>query len=503
MRKGQRVGLKARVKATIEQHGLLSPGETVVVGVSGGVDSLCLLALLRELAPEYGVALHVGHLNHLLREEACDEAARVQALCATWSIPCTVGAVDVRAVAQTQRLSLEEAARKARYRYLGTLAREVGANAVAVGHQADDQAETVLMHLLRGAGLSGLRGMQPLTWLDAAELRSDEVDLEQSSPRIRLIRPLLGVWRQELQAYADATGLEPVSDVSNSDHTFFRNRLRHELLPVLETYNPKIRDVLCRTAEALAGDHELLERAVQDAWVRTVVASDTNMVQYDRARLLFEGPGMQRALVRRGVQWLRSSVRDLSWSHVAGALAVLHEGNVGARATLPGGLLLTLGYDRVLLAGAEVAWPSEDRPRIDRDLTLNIPGMCTLPDGRWRVGAEYLARTALPADWRKGFGPYHAWLDADRLDHPVHLRPRRTGDRLMPLGMQGSQSVKELMIDCKIPAQERESLPILACGTGVAWVAGLRIDGRFAIGDGTVRVLHLWFEPHAPDEEER
>ena len=231
--------------------------------------------------------------------------------------------------------------------------------------------------------------------------------------------------RQELQAYADAMGLETVSDVSNSDRTYFRNRLRHELLPVLETYNPKIGDVLCRTAEALAGDHELLERAVQEAWERTVVASAADMVQYDRGRLTSEAPPMQRALLRRGVQLLRSSLRDLSWAHIAGALAVLHEGRVGARATLPSGLLLTLGYDRVLLADEGVAWPSDDRPRVDRDLSLAIPGSSTLPNGRWRVVADYVDRTSLPADWCESPGPYHAWLDADRLDTPVVLRPRR------------------------------------------------------------------------------
>ncbi|MHB1317120.1 MAG: tRNA lysidine(34) synthetase TilS [Anaerolineae bacterium] len=495
--------LRARVGAAIQQYGLLSSGETVVVGVSGGVDSLCLLSLLRELAPEQSVSLHVGHLNHLLREEAFDEAARVQALCAAWSIPCTIGAVDARALAQSERLSLEEAARKARYRYLGTLAREVGAHSVAVGHQADDQAETVLMHLLRGAGLSGLRGMRPLAWLDEEGIGPESAGLEQGVRRVRLIRPLLGVWRRELQAYADATGLEPVSDVSNSDPAFFRNRLRHELLPFLETYNPRIREVLCRTAEALASDQELRERAVQEAWERTVLDSDPAVVLYDRARLTSEGQAMQRALLRQGVRQLRSSLRDLSWSHVAGAVAVLRAGKVGAKAMLPGDLMLTLGYDRALLAETAVGWPSADRPRLGVELSLTIPGVFTFPDGRWRVVSELVDRSSLPADWPARPAAYHAWLDADRLVMPLRLRPRRSGDRLVPLGMQGSQSVKELMIDCKVPAQERDTLPILECRAGLVWVVGLRIDGGYAIRDDTVNVLHIWLDPQAPGEEEQ
>ncbi|MFO7698108.1 MAG: tRNA lysidine(34) synthetase TilS [Anaerolineae bacterium] len=494
--------LKAQVRETIEQHGLLSPGDTIVVGVSGGVDSLCLLALLRELAPEYGVTLHVGHLNHLLRVEARDEARRVEALCAAWSIPYTGAIVDVRALAQVERLSLEEAARKARYNYLGTLAREVGASSVAVGHQADDQAETVLMHLLRGAGLDGLRGMRPLSWLDEDCPDRADAGAPQRGWHIRLIRPLLYVTREQLDVYADDLGLEPVSDVSNSDRTFLRNRLRHELLPELETYNSNISATLCRTAEALAGDYELLERAIQDAWERAVVACEPALVLYDRALLSGQPTPMQRALLRRGVQTVRRSLRDLSWIHVAGAIAVLQGGQVGARASLPGGLALTVGYDRVMLAAEGTLWPSEDRPRIDRELTLTVPGASRLPDCRWRVVSEIVDRGAVPPDWCEGREPYHVWLDADRLDWPLRLRTRLSGDRLTPLGTQGSKSVKELLIDCKVPAQERDTLPILECATGLVWVVGLRIDGRYAIRDDTVSVLHIWLEPQAPEEEE-
>jgi tRNA(Ile)-lysidine synthase len=211
---------------------------------------------------------------------------------------------------------------------------------------------------------------------------------------------------------------------------------------------------------------------------------------------------MQRALLRRGVQTVQRTLRDLSWTHVAGAIAVLQGGQVGARASLPGGLALTVGYDRVMLAAEGTLWPSEDRPRIDRELTLTVPGASMLPDCRWRVVSEIADRDALPAEWCECFGPYHAWLDADRLDWPLRLRTRLSGDRLTPLGTQGSKSVKELLIDCKVPAQERDTLPILECATGLVWVVGLRIDGRFAIKDGTVRVLHVWFEPQAPEEEE-
>ena len=398
---------------------------------------------------------------------------------------------------------MEEAARTARYGFLGQLARQIGAHSIAVGHQADDQAETVLMHLLRGAGLAGLGGIRPLSWLDEERPESVNAGTDMEAGRLRLVRPLLGVTREQLRLYATAEGLVPLMDPSNADRTFFRNRLRHELLPLLETYNPSIRAVLCRTAEALAGDHELLQIAVQEAWEATVLSSDPEMVLYDRAVLAALPLPMQQALLRRGVQCLRRSLRDLSWTHVADATAVLGGGHVGQRATLPGGLQLTLGYDRVMLAAAGTGWPPADCPRLRGELILSAPGTCTLLNGGWRVVSEVVDRTDLPVDWRKGPTRYHAWLDADCLAWPLRLRARRAGDRLMPLGMQGSQSVKELMVNCKVPAHERGTLPILECATGLVWVAGLRLDRRFSIVEGTSSVLHIWFEPLPGAEEEQ
>jgi tRNA(Ile)-lysidine synthetase-like protein len=281
------VDLKAQVSQTIDRYELLPVGDTVVVGVSGGVDSLCLLALLCELAPAYGVTLHVGHLNHLLRPEAAGEAITVRSLCEHWSLPCSVGALDVRSLASTEKLTLEEAARLGRYRYLGGLARQVGATSVAVGHHADDQAETVVMHLLRGAGLAGLRGMRPLALLDEGQSDRDQ-EAPGASHRIRLIRPLLSITRAQLEAYASERGFAPAIDALNNDRRYLRNRVRHELLPVLQTYNPQIRASLCRTAEALAGDFELLQSAVEEAWDRTVRQSDSARVVFHRRRLWAE-----------------------------------------------------------------------------------------------------------------------------------------------------------------------------------------------------------------------
>src|SRR5512136_1681899 len=276
---------------TIDRHDLLPRRGTVVVGVSGGPDSLCLLHVLHALAPEYGVALHVAHLNHQLRGTDADEdAAFVQRLAAEWSLPCTVAARDVTAYAEHERLAIEEAARQMRYGFLAAVAQQVGSKTIAVAHHAGDQAESVLMHVIRGSGVAGLRGMRPRSRIgemrlapegdarNAARRKPDgALDLPQASD-LCLIRPLLYVERAEIETYCATNGLRTRFDVSNLDQTYFRNWLRHTVLPLLAEHNPGVRDVLCRAAEVAATDYELLHAEMERAWAQVVWTSDGAIV---------------------------------------------------------------------------------------------------------------------------------------------------------------------------------------------------------------------------------
>jgi tRNA(Ile)-lysidine synthetase-like protein len=272
--------LLTSVRHAIEQHNLLTPGDTVVVGVSGGPDSLCLLHILQHLSHTLSLDLHIAHLNHCIRGEDADaDAAFVAHVAAEWQLPISVETVDVPAFARAQKLALEEAARCARYHFLARVAHGIGARTIALGHNADDQTETVLMHWLRGSGLAGLRGMLPATQLADYRLIGDWPtcsDRETHSPASALttshlpsftiIRPLLGVPRADIEAYCIQHDLHPRFDRSNLDTTYFRNRLRHELIPYLETYNVNIRQVLRRSATAIAADYDLLRDQVQAAW---------------------------------------------------------------------------------------------------------------------------------------------------------------------------------------------------------------------------------------------
>lgn len=479
-----------------------------MLGVSGGPDSLAMLHVLRRLAGEYGVMLHVGHLNHGLRgAEADADAAHVAALSAEWGIPCTVESADVAAVARERRLAIEEAARQVRYAFLARLARAVGGRTVAVAHNADDQVETVLMHLLRGAGLAGLRGMRPVSRLEELRLADPSLSADEAVPpgrtgcapygpsweeggaSIRLIRPLLEVTRADVEAYCRAHGLQPRFDASNLDRTFYRNRLRHELIPYLETYNPNVRQVIRRMAEAIAGDYDLLRQQLAEVWPRVVRHASSEALTLDLTVLRGLPVGLQRSVLREAVHCLRRSLRNINWVHIDDAVRVLAEGQVGAAATLPRGLLLTIGYDVATLAPAGHAVERSHVPRIAGEIApLPVPGRTPLGGG-WVLVIERIPRGALPDDWRENPDPYVAYLDAERCAGPLALRTRREGDWFIPLGLGHRQRVRDLMINAKVPRDERDGLPLLTCGSEIAWVVGLRLDERFAVTHETTEVL--------------
>ncbi len=503
------MSLERTVRETIGRYALLPAGEVVVLGVSGGPDSLAMLHLLSRLAGEYRVALHVGHLNHGLRGADADaDASYVAAMSREWGVPCTVDSADVAALAIERGLAIEETARQARYAFLARLARAVGGRTVAVAHNADDQVETVLMHLLRGAGLAGLRGMRPASRLEEMRLgdpslredgdaspgrtafapyRQSLRDDEDSS--LRLIRPLLEAPRTEVEAYCRAHGLRPRFDTSNLDRTYFRNRLRHELIPYLETYNPNVREVIRRMAEAIAGDYALLRQQLVEVWPRVVRHASDEAIVFDLALLRGLPEGLQRSVLREAVHRLRRSLRDISWVHIDDALRVVMKGQVGAAATLPRGLLLTVGYDVITLAPVGYSTSRPDVPQITREIApIPVPGRVALQGG-WVFDVARIPRKALPPDWLRNPDPDLAYLDAGRCAGPLGLRPRREGDWIIPLGLGHRQRLRDLMINAKVPRDEREGLPLLACGDDIAWVVGLRIDERFAVTEDTTEVL--------------
>jgi tRNA(Ile)-lysidine synthase len=470
------------VRRAIQRHHLLVPGETVVVGVSGGPDSLCLLHVLRELSPELSLSLHVAHLNHRMRGEDADvDAAFVAALAASWGLPATLGTADVPALARAHKLAPEEAARRARYAFLARVAEQIGARTIAVAHNADDQTETVLMHWLRGSGLAGLRGMLPATQLE----------------EMTLIRPLLDIPRAEIEAYCAAHELQPRFDRSNLDTTYYRNRLRHDLLPILETYNVNIRQVLRRSAAVVAADYDLLREQLEMAWKRVVRGESDQAVTFDLDDWRALPPSLQRSTLREAIHRLRRALRNIDFVHVENAVEILSGGQTGDQVTLPQGLMLTVGYDTFTVAGEDYrALP--DLPLLlgGEPLPIALPGRTRLPGTGWTLRAEILPHAQVPDAALTAARGWRAHLDAAALGESPVLRIRRPGDRFCPLGMGGrGKRVNEFMINEKIPAAWRDHVPLLAgAGGQVAWVCGWRLDERARVTPVTQQVAWLHFE---------
>jgi tRNA(Ile)-lysidine synthase len=488
--------LLERVRRTIERECMLARGDAVVVGVSGGPDSLCLLHVLCRLRESYALTLHVAHLNHQLRgTEAETDAQFVARLAAEWGLPVTVESVDVAAFAHERRLALEEAARQARYAFLSCVARQVGAHKIAVAHHADDQVETVLMHWLRGAGLSGLRGMQPVTSLRGLRL-GEEQDATAHSRDLLLIRPLLEVPRSEIEAYCATHGLQPRFDRSNLDTTYYRNRLRHELLPLLETYNPRIREVILRSASLAAADYACLREQTEAAWGRVVRAENQQAISFRLRPWRVLPLAMQRSTVREAIHHLRRSLRNIDWVHVDNALQVLREGGTGMAATLPSGLRAQLGYDEFMVADEGYEPPPPDLPLLRHgELALRIPGVTPLPESDWRITTRIVAPCDVEDETLRPATRWQAYLDYDLTGKELRLRTRRTGDRFWPLGLgDRPTTVNGFMTNAKVPRVWRDALPLLVSPTQMLWMPGWRIDERAKVTQDTRRVLVLTFE---------
>lgn len=293
------------VRRYVLRNELVRPKERVVVGVSGGADSVCLLHVLVGLRESLNITLHVAHLNHLLRgSESEGDARYVSRLAKRLGVPATVESREVSAYQAEHRLSLEDAARQVRYRFFAEVAERVGAARVAVGHTADDQAETILMHLVRGAGPTGLLGMRPLTLWTSPGVAG-----------LTVIRPLLGVSREETRAYCHQHRLVPREDSSNLSLSPFRNRIRQELMPLLQSYNPRIGDALVRTSDTLAMDLSFLEEYVSELWPE-LAAEEDGAIVLDRAYIASLHPALQRHLLRRVTREVLGDLEDIEWKHI-------------------------------------------------------------------------------------------------------------------------------------------------------------------------------------------
>ena len=476
-----------QVRAFARESDVLRPGDLLVVAVSGGPDSVVLLHALREMAPELGLALHVAHLDHGLRGEAGRGDARfVAELAREWGLPATIGAADVPRYRDETGLSVEAAARAVRYAFLAHLVARLGARGVAVGHTADDQVETLLLHFLRGAGLAGLRGMPPVQRLQvrgAARWRELWRAEAAEESQLTILRPLLAIWRAQVAQYATDHYLSYRHDASNEDVSYVRNRVRHQLLPALLTFNPNFKEAVLRTARLLTEDYAYLQGVADKAWSQ-VAREGPGAVTLDAPAFQSLAPSLRRLLIRKAVARLVGEPSDLGAEHVEAVLELAARGRTGAAVSLPRGLQALLSYDTIMLLHRMPAVP----PLPTQGTAVRIPGVTEVGSG-WRATAQVRDGPCPPGER----DAWHADFDLDRVGEPVLVRRWLPGDRVR-LGAGGRKKLQDVFVDNKVPRWQREAVPVVVGPGGVVWAVGEAVDQPARATSESHRVLCLRFQ---------
>ncbi len=452
--------LARKVERTIVRHSLLLPGEKVVVAVSGGPDSVCLLAVLRAMAKELDLVLHVAHLDHLFRgAESAEDARFVSELAQRMELPATIERFDVPAYCRERGLSAQEGARKVRYGFLEQVARDIEADRIATGHTADDQAETFLMRLVRGAGVSGLSAIPPV--------------------RNNIIRPLLDATRDEVLEYLQAAHLEFRTDSSNAKAVYTRNRIRREVLPLLKSFNPRIVETLAAEAALLREEDEAVESHL------SAIAENASLQKEDalvvkRAAVDTLPPAFRRRLLRKIVDLAGFGPSHLSLARINDILLFMAAAQTGKSLNLTPNITVSREYNSFVF--------------FTRGTTTRFSHALAVP-GSFEIPELDLAVETVVSDGRRSWAEeanyrWQAELDYDKIQPLLTLRNRRPGDRFCPAGMGGkSKKLQDYLVDERVPRRKRDAVLLLCSGDDILWVVGHRLDERFLPGPGTKQVL--------------
>ena len=459
--------LERQVAASLRRAGF-PIGGTLVVAASGGPDSTALVRCLHRLRDEFSFNLHVAHLNHDFRgAEADHDAAFVQRLADRLGLPCSIDKQDPIAYQKERSISsFEQAAREMRYAFLASVAASAGACSVALGHTADDQAETVLMHLLRGTGLHGLRGMSEL------------VPWPWPEPGLgpRLFRPMLVLGKSDTAAYCRGLGQTYREDSGNYMWRFTRNKVRLDLMPRLSRdYNPRVREALVRLSRAAAEEVDYIEEELADLWPK-LVYDTAGAVSLSVEALMAIHPALQRHALRRAYVEATGDPRSLGEVHLEAMLDLLHRQRGGSAINLPRGV-------RALLEGGMLQVVSNPEPSLLPSLqgehSVRMPvhfgeRLESLFDG-WQLTLEIVPPAYPCREASADGGAFTACMSSKAVGEVATVRARRPGDRFQPLGMTGTKKLQDFFTDAKVPRWQRDSIPLLVCDRGIAWVVGHRI----------------------------
>ncbi len=446
-----------RVKQTINKYDLLEKGDKVLIAYSGGADSSALIALLYELRKELGIELFLGHFNHNLRKKTDEEEQFARRIALEYSIPIFVGSDDVRSYAKSNRLNLEEAARKLRYSFLKKKAFDIGGAKIATGHTMTDQAETFLMRLMRGSGHQGLASIFPM--------------IEGT-----IIRPMIELERKDIEVYLAEKGLEFCVDESNFDHRFLRNRIRWELVPFIqEKFEPKIIPSIGRIVSILQEEESLLEKITTQKAQKTIL-HENNHIRLDLNAVLALPHSLSRRLVREFILKLKGNLRGISFEDIESVLNL----SEGKKCHMKKNLFLKRENGYVFLE-------KEQPQRIEYEYLWNGKEALKVRELHIKLEAKRSKKTQ--SKYLDFNDKAKAFLNLEKLKFPLLVRNRRKGDRYQPLGAPGRKKLKEIMRAKRIPLSERKKNPVLLSRNEIVWVQSLPVSEKFKIDRGTREIF--------------
>ena len=469
--------LRNQVARALRLRALLQSGQSILVAVSGGPDSVALLSVLHELAPTWKFSLTVVHCNYGLRgAESEGDAAFVAELCRRLNLPCVVKALPIPARGPDCSSSLQARARELRYRLFRDLISELGVDRVALGHTADDQAETVLLRMLRGAGLRGLSGI----------------------PHSRghlFVRPLLTVTRRDILSYLATKQLSFRTDSSNATPRYLRNRVRHELLPVMESLAPAAVRLLARQADIVREDDRLLERLAAQRLERVTLSRDAQTVILDRGAFLEQHSALQRRMLRQAMQSLSPSAVGARGDVVLSLVASVSTRRSGGVWKV-GPLVVTCEQGQVRITiGAPAYLATKEGPQPASSMPPHTVTQAIVPCAvSWSPTGAVVRIAVVTRERGKALlkkpSSTIAIFDAERLLLPLTVRSWRAGDYFSPAGMAGRRKkLQDYFTDAKLGRSMRERIPLVLSGEGIAWIVGQRVDARFAATGSTIRFV--------------
>jgi tRNA(Ile)-lysidine synthase len=463
------------VRETISVHRMFSRGDSVLVAVSGGPDSVALAYVLLTLAVEYSLRPAIAHLNHCLRGPDSDRDAEfVIVLARQLGLPVYAERKDVLAFQRSRRLSLEEAGRRIRYDFFDAVSAKYGFNKIALGHHSDDNAELVLINLLRGSGPLGLSGIAPVR-------------------EGKIVRPLIHLRRSEIINYLAEKKLPYLTDASNTDPAFMRNKIRHYLIPELQTaYNPRIIETLNRLGEIIRAEEQWLDDALELVLKQCVSFRADQKISLALPDFNQLPKAVKRRVIRKAILWVKKDLRRITLLHVDAILHLIEKGRVTGQLNLPDGVLVERNTVELTILKRNKVGKRQDyrilqKISTDYQYTIFAAGTLFIKEADVSMALCEIDADDLP-DFKKT-GAHIAFFDLDRLRFPLLVRNLRPGDRFSPLGVNGTQKVKKYFINHKIPSAQRRICPLLLSGGNIIWIAGHRIDNAVKVSPQTRRVL--------------